>query len=135
MMVENHTRRFENMTSKKLFLVDGLGALLSAIMLGVALVKLEHIFGIPRQALYILAAIPCLFLVYDIYGYKIQSSSKARKLLEGIAYMNIAYCILSIGLAFYHIGTITTLGWTYIVIEILIILGLVIVELRVAKQS
>jgi len=45
MMVENHTRRFENMTSKKLFLVDGLGALLSAIMLGVALVKLEHIFG------------------------------------------------------------------------------------------
>ena len=52
---------------KVLFLVDGLGALLSAFLLGFVLVRLERVFGIPPDALYLLATVPCLFALYDFY--------------------------------------------------------------------
>jgi len=118
-----------NFNTKQLFLIDGLGALISALMLGVVLVKLEYLFGIPKEALYLLAVIPCFFFVYDVVGYQMKSKTKSQKLLKGIAHLNIAYCILSVGLAVYHYKVITILGWVYIIIEILIILYLVKMEL------
>jgi hypothetical protein len=54
---------WSNTNPKKLFLIDGLGALLSAILLGVVLVQLEYLFGIPKSTLYFLASLPCLFTI------------------------------------------------------------------------
>ena len=54
---------------KKLFLIDGLGALVSAFFLGVVLVRLESFFGIPPFILYFLAFLPCLFAAYDFFCY------------------------------------------------------------------
>ena len=47
---------------KRLFIIDGIGAITSAFMLGIILVKLENIFGIPSSTLYLLAAFPMLFI-------------------------------------------------------------------------
>ena len=69
---------------QKIFVLDGFGAILSAILLGVVLVRLESVFGIPRQTLYLLVALPCVFAVYDFYCfYKIKKNTGA--FLRGIA--------------------------------------------------
>lgn len=118
---------------KKLFLIDGYGAIVSAYLLGVVLVSLEHYFGIPPSTLYILASLPILFAVYDFYCYR-KTSDKLGTYLQGIAIVNILYCCLSLGLAFYHLNTITIVGWIYILIEILVVITLAILEFKVAKQ-
>jgi hypothetical protein len=118
---------------KKLFLIDGIGAILSAFLLGVVLVKLERIFGIPTSTLYFLAALPILFASYDFLCTR-KENDKLGQYLKAIAVINLLYCCLSIGFAFYHLGTITFFGWAYILLEILIVLFLAFIEFSVAKR-
>lgn len=116
---------------KKLFLIDGFGAILSTLLLGIVLVELENIFGIPKSTLYFLALLPSLFASYDFYCYyKIHKYLAIY--LKGIAITNLIYCCLSLGLAIYHREEIKSLGWIYISIEILITSSLAVVEMRVA---
>ncbi|MFD0863352.1 hypothetical protein ACFQ1M_14150 [Sungkyunkwania multivorans] len=122
------------MNPKQLFLIDGLGALLSAFLLGVVLVRYEEFFGIPHQTLYFLALFPCLFALYDLYCYR----GKRKDLgpfLRGIGIANILYCGLSLGLAFYHGEALTYFGWTYIIIEIMVVITLAVLELKVARKA
>ena len=118
---------------KNLFLLDGLGAMLSAFLLGIVLVHFEKFFGIPRITLYFLAALPCFFALYDFYCY-FKIERKLGELLKGIAIINLLYCCLSIGLAFYHHQLITTMGWGYIILEIIIVATLAIYEWQSAEK-
>ena len=118
---------------KKLFLIDAFGAILSAFLLGVVLVKFEWFFGIPTPTLYFLAFLPCLFTVYDFYCY-FKATSHFDFHLKGIAIVNLLYCVLSLGLAFYHYQEITIWGWVYIVIEIIIVFCIAIIELMAVKN-
>ena len=122
-----------NNNPKNLFKLDGFGAMLSAVMLGIVLVRMESVFGIPKSALYILATLPCFFSIYDLYCY-FKVDKNMGTYLKIIAISNLLYCCLSIGLGMYHKAVITTLGWMYILIEILIIGILAIIELGVAKK-
>lgn len=121
------------MNPEKLFLVDGLGAILSAFLLGVVLVEFKGVFGIPESTLYFLAFWPCLFAIYDFYCYRKKNSNTAA-FLRGIAYLNISYCFLSAGLAIYHYQKITCFGWIYILIEIMIVMYLSMLELNTANK-
>jgi hypothetical protein len=121
-----------NDNPRKLFLIDGVGAMLSAFLLGVVLVELEDVFGIPPPTLYLLALLPCLFAVYDLYCYR-KKEENIGPFLKGIAILNISYCLLSLGLAFYHYQSITYFGWAYILVEILIVLMLARLELIVSR--
>ena len=118
---------------RKLFQIDGFGAILSAVLLGIVLVKLEMVFGIPKLTLYLLASLPCLFAIYDFYCY-FKIDKNLGLFLKGIAITNLFYCCLSIGLAIYHKDEITNLGWIYIGVEVVIIVALATIELRVAKS-
>lgn len=118
---------------KTLFLIDGLGAIVSAVLLGVVLVRLEHYFGIPVQTLYILAALPVIFALYDFVVYfKVERHLEIY--LKGIAIVNILYCILSLALAYQHRMSIKLLGWVYIIVEIIIVLVIAGFELKTAKS-
>lgn len=119
---------------KKLFLIDGFGAIVSAILLGIVLVKFERFFGIPKATLYFLASLPCLFATYDFYCYR-KIDRNLGQFLKRIAIVNLLYCCLSIGLAVYHYQEITYLGWAYIVNEIIIVVVLAMIELRAAKDE
>lgn len=123
-----------NKNPKKLFQIDGFGAILSAILLGIVLVKWEYLFGIPKRTLYFLASLPCLFAVYDFYCY-FKINKNLESFLKRIAIINLTYCCLSIGLAIYHRENIMILGWFYILMEIVIVGGLSIIELKVAKRQ
>ena len=123
-----------NTNPKKLFQIDGFGAILSAILLGIVLVKWEYLFGIPKLTLYFLASLPCLFAVYDFYCY-FKIDNNLGDFIKRIAIINLMYCCLSIGLAIYHREDIKILGWIYILMEIAIVSGLSIIELKVAKRQ
>lgn len=126
------TKFYEN--PKRLFLIDGIGAVVSAFLLGVVLVKFENVFGIPTSTLYLLAIFPVFFTMFDFYSYR-KENDKLNKLLKSIAIMNLCYCLLSIGFAFFHYKTITSLGWAYVIIEVIIITVLAIIELEVSKRQ
>jgi len=50
---------------KKLFATDCLGALLTAVVTGIVLVQFESVFGMPRNSLYFLSGLACLFALYS----------------------------------------------------------------------
>lgn len=121
------------MKVRTLFLIDALGALISALMLGIVLLQYQAIFGIPVPILRFLAAVPCFFILYDLGSYLTNKSQ--NQLLKGIALANISYCILSLSLVSYHHEQLTWLGWGYIIGELMIILILVRIEWRTAHKS
>lgn len=118
---------------KRLFILDGLGALLSATLLGLVLPQFEPLFGIPENTLYFLAAIPCVFAVYDFGCYFLLQKNHSL-FIRIIAVLNLIYTILSISLALIHRGVITGFGWTYVIIEITILAVLIFIQLGTVKS-
>lgn len=119
---------------RNLFLLDGFGALLSAFLLGIVLVKLESYFGIPKTTLYVLAALPCLFAMYDFLCY-FKLEKNLEKFLKPIAIANLMYCCLSIGLTLFHFKRVTYIGWIYIIGEVIIVVSIALIELRAANYD
>jgi len=71
------------------------------------------------------------FAVYDLYCFT-RVKVNIGLYLKVIAYLNISYCLLSVGLAFYH--SIAFFGWAYIFLEISIMIALANLELRIANR-
>ncbi len=117
---------------KRIFLLDGIGAIISILMLGIVLVNLEPYFGIPKNVLYILATLPIFFLIYDLYCYCRQIVNKCS--IRIIALTNLLYCFLSLVLTILHFSKITILGWLYIIIEIIIVVVVAIIELKLSAE-
>ena len=118
---------------KTIFLIDGIGALLSAIMLALVMVRYQNIFGIPQNMLYFLAIWPCVFAVYDCYCFINKTRDNSTR-LRVIALLNLIYIILSFLMATKHQAEIHGWGWAYIVAEIIVLFVLVNIELVVAKH-
>lgn len=118
---------------KSLFLLDGVGALLSAILLGVVLGQFETVFGIPKPTLHFLVFFPCVFLLYDLWGY-FRVKGNWNIYIRVIAIANLLYCCLSIGLVAYHFQELTLLGLLYFLLEFAMILLLVRIELKTAAN-
>lgn len=119
---------------KSMFLIDGLGALMSAFLLGVILTKYESIFGMPHEVLHFLAFMPCVFAMYDFICY-FRITSNWRSYLKAIAIANLIYCCISIGLVCYHYPILTGLGWVYFMVELAIVVVLVNIEFRMVSNS
>jgi hypothetical protein len=118
---------------KKLLLIDCLGALLSAFLLGIVLVRFESSFGMPRNTLYFLSATACLFAMYSGLCYVFLKKNHASY-LKWIAFANMIYCSLTLGLMFYFYKEMTLLGVIYFLVEVSIIATLAVMELRVASK-
>ena len=117
---------------KILFLIDGIGALISTLLLGIVLVQFQEYIGIPTVTLYILASLPLIFIGFDCYNYL--KTNISFKSLKAIAYINLLYCIVSVIFACTHINTITYLGWLYLITEITILIILALLQLKTAKR-
>jgi hypothetical protein len=131
-MLHQATKKLSAENPKILFFVDCVGALLSVVLLAIVLVKLQHLFGIPRSSLYFLAMFPCLFAVYDL-NCIVRDRLNVVPFLKAIAIMNCCYCALSLAVAIYQYKDLTVLGWIYILGEITIVSILANVEFNVAK--
>ena len=116
-----------------LFLIDGIGALLSAFFLGFVLTRFERVFGMPEKALYFLALFPILFAIYDFIVYFIKSNNWILS-IQIIAFANLIYSLISILLIYQYFQQLTVLGVIYFLLELLIISTLVIIEYSTASK-
>lgn len=116
-------------SAKKLFLIDAIGAVVSAFFLGIVLIRLNELVGMPVATLKLLAVIPCFFMVYSFGCYFLLKRNHPT-FLRIIAMANLLYCFLTMGLLVKHFEELTSLGFFYFVVEILIILVLVYFEFK-----
>lgn len=124
----------ETLTAKRLLLVDGIGALISALFIGLVWLPNAEITGLPAALLWWLAALPIAFCVLDFSN---GLRGKYRFGLRLIAPLNLAYCAFS-GLALsYYWWDISIWVKLYFSGEIGLVLILSYVELRflVAKKA
>ncbi|HAS38946.1 MAG TPA: hypothetical protein DCS93_00635 [Microscillaceae bacterium] len=119
---------------KKLFLIDGLGAFLTAFTTGVILANLEAHIGMPKNVLYPLAVIACFFAVYSFWNH-LQMVPNWPMFMNIIAIANLVYCSLTLGLAIYHRATVTSLGFAYFGLEVVVVVSLAIFELKTARTN
>lgn len=117
-----------NTPPRTLFLIDGLGALLTAFMSGVILERWQPLFGMPERVLYILAAIALVFSAYSLINYW-RFGGRWRVFMRGIALANLLYCIATIFLVILFREQLTGLGIAYFIIEAIVVLILVRLEI------
>ena len=118
---------------KILFILDGIGALLSAFMLAIILPKLEPIIGIPSEALQVLATFAVLIVIYDVVNV-MDKNTKLKPRLRAVAHFNIVYILLSIAVVIYYNETVSFWGWAYFIGELTIIAVLAIVEKKTSDK-
>ncbi len=126
-------KHLAKLTSKPraVFLMDGSGAILSAILLSV-IAKFNTVVGMPQNTLLVLVAIACVFATYSLSCYFF-AGKNWRPFLTGIAAANTLYSILTISLLFYHQQQITVPGLVYFVNEVIVLGVLVFIEVRTVK--
>ncbi|OJJ14323.1 hypothetical protein BKI52_43370 [marine bacterium AO1-C] len=121
-----------SLTPKKLFLIDSLGALLTALMTGVVLTTLEAHIGMPVKTLYYLAMIACIFAVYSLWNH-LKMKPNWPFFMKIIAIANLTYCSATFALAIYHRETVTLLGFIYFALEVAVVVALATIELKTAR--
>jgi hypothetical protein len=117
---------------KTLFLMDGLGAFLTAFLLIVLVGPLEEYMGMPQRAIHFLTSIAAAFCVYS-FGCFFWVSRRWQAFLRAIAIANLLYGCLTIGLVLFYFPQMTRLGIAYFVLELVVVGILVSVELKTAN--
>ena len=108
---------------RRIFLIDGLGGLLTTLMLFAVLAQFEERFGMPIEVVRTLGLIACLYMFCYLF-----LNRNHRPYLKFIISANSAYCLLTLGLVCYFYNSLTILGILYFITEILLIMALVFVE-------
>lgn len=119
---------------RRLLLIDGLGALVTACSLAFVLAPLETYFGMPRDILYPLAIAAGCFALYSWSCY-LFTDGKRPIYLALIATANLIYCCVTGWLLLHLHEQLTALGIIYFLLEILIILVLVRVEFMAVGRN
>ncbi len=125
--------KYLNDNPNRIFLIDGLGALLTGTLLVFLIAPLELYFGMPVNVTYILAGIAFLFVVYSLSSFLFNAPLKPFLVI--IMILNVLYCGITLGLIVYFSHLIKTLGILYFVGEIIIVLTLVWIERGVYLKS
>ena len=118
---------------KKVFLLDGIGAFLSAFLLGFIIARYHDIFGIPQTILYFLSAVAFIYMVYSLCCYYFVFG-KWQAYLRVVIIANILYCCLTTAVVFYFRHLLTVLGLIYFINEIIILILLISIEIKTIKK-
>lgn len=114
-----------------LFLVDAIGALVSALFLLFVLPGFEVISGFPTRLFNVLGTIALVFSIYSILNFFLKTQKAV--FLRLIAIGNILYGCLSISLALIYKPSALTL--TYLVLEFIILIFLGTIEIKASKSN
>lgn len=118
---------------KLLFLIDSLGAIITAFSLFVIIRLFDEYFRMPKTVLIYLSVIAIFFSIYSAACFLFLKRRFAHFIrLIGIA--NLLYCGFTIGLIIKYNTLLTIIEITYFSIEIIIICALSYIELNVAKE-
>lgn len=130
--IQNITHKL-GLRPRNVFLLDGIGALISALFLIALLAPFESIFGMPRKVLYTLSIPAFGFAVYSLSCYFFDVK-KWQPYLKLIALANFLYCCVTLGLVIQEYDLLTMLGVAYFLGEIGIVFAVIGIELMTLKQ-
>jgi len=116
-----------------LILADIIGALLSAGMLGIVMVRLEHIFSMPANVLHALAFIALMFAFHS-GGCYFMGQENWKPALRRIAIANLAYCFITLALLFCFREELTVFDWAYFIAEMCVVIPLAIIEFKASRK-
>ena len=122
------------MTVKRIFLLDGLGAVVSVLLMSLVLPYFQEWLGMPLYVLYACAiwASGCMLYSWTCYGFMNLDESKW---LFGIMLANTLYCVFTALLIAVHFNALTTIGLVYFIAEMPVILGLVLWERKIYRDN
>lgn len=115
---------------KLLFLIDSIGAFLTALLLFVILKNLTYYFGMPKTNITLLFSIAACFCLYSAICF-LFLKGKWKLFIKIISFANLLYSLLTLGFLFANYNQITNLDLTYFLLEIVIISAIVYIELNV----
>lgn len=119
---------------KKVFLIDGFGALLTALLLFFVLRSFNTFFGLSKSTLEYLSLLALVFSVYSFCCFFLITSIW-KPYLRIICIANILYCLLTLGIVFYYYQSISLFGITYFLGEITVICLIVFFEISIIKNK
>ncbi len=117
---------------QKLFLLDSLGAFLTASLLAV-ISTFESSFGMPKPILYDLALLAIFYGIYSMACSLLLEKNWAA-FIYILSIANVLYCLLCAGLVIYSYSQLTTWAILYFALEILVVSGLVCIEQKTAQS-
>lgn len=115
-----------------LLLVDGVGAILSAIGVGLVLPAFQPWFGIPTLVLRVLGGVALCFAAFSLGRYLTGTGTPAS--LRRIARANLAYAVVTAATLVAYASTVTLIAIIYFVGEMVILVVLSSHELRLARR-
>ena len=119
---------------RQVFLLDGIGAALTAISPFTLRAVFGDIFQMPVNILFVLSGIAAGYALYSLSCYALPLNNR-KPFLRGIMAANIAYCGLTLSLVLYYWSTLTGLGKAYFLGEIGIVLMVVLLEKGVLAEA
>lgn len=119
---------------KMIFLIDSIGAFLSANFLLIILSFLQTEFGIFDKRFNLLVGTSYIIAICSFCCYY-WIDKQWRVFLRTIAIVNLLYCILTIIFLVNFCKNITLLGLAYFISEIIIIICLAVFELKTAQNK
>lgn len=114
------------------FLVDAIGAVISAIFLGIVLPIFPEYFAMPLKTLYYLAGLAILFSIYSSIC-ALFPPNNYKLFIYCIAMVNSSYCLLTFSLFVYFFKELKSLDLIYFMGEIAILLILIRWEFKKAR--
>ncbi len=134
-MTKNTSPIAQTLTSKprNVFLLDGLGAMLSALLLVFLIAPLEGIFGMPPEIAMKLSYPAFGFAAYSLGCFTLNPQAW-KPFMRVIALANFLYCCLTFTLVVIDFSLLTKLGVAYFLGEIAIVFGVIGIELWTVRQ-
>ncbi len=119
---------------RTLFLVDGAGALVTALVVGAVLPGLGEHIGMPRPVLRALALTAAVFVAYSLTCAAMRPTHWPGY-VRGIALANAGYSLVTAAVLVRFRAGLQVLDWLYFVGEIVVVCALVTLELGVARVA
>ncbi|MHA7128479.1 hypothetical protein [Algoriphagus namhaensis] len=128
------SKNLASISPEKWFLLDGLGAMLTALITGFVLIPWQSYIGMPEPVLKFLAVTASVYMSFSLSCFFIRPQSWWIY-LKGIAGANVTYGLLLVGLLIYYFDFIQAFGWIYFMGEILLLWVLAHFELNQTKTA
>lgn len=119
-------------TRRSILLLDGLGAVVTAVSVGLILPALQPWIGLPTLALRVLGGSAVLLAAYSLSRHFTGRTSATA--LRRVAAANLTYCAVTAALLAWHAREVTGWGLAYFGGEIAIVVALSWRELTLARD-
>ncbi|MGB1041253.1 MAG: hypothetical protein ACPGVD_10295 [Flavobacteriales bacterium] len=121
------------LTAKKIFLIDAIGASISAVLLRYVLPFFQEYIGMPTDILISLSMLATILMSFSFLNY-FDNKKELKLFLIVIAVGNFIYCLISLYYMIVYFTELTILGLSYFAVEKVIVLTLAFIEIKTALK-